>query len=167
MPCELLIRDRWYSGLVLDLSPRGLFLQTKAKPLPHERVELRIACGGSEALQLFVEVARLRRVPPSLLSTVRGGIGVRIVDAPEEYYQFLSRLAAPGPQALLVFAAEPGEGPRFRVRVREISGPRSRRIEVSAPDREAARARALEASGEGWTILEVEKLHAPAGPGSE
>jgi len=170
MPCELLVRQHWHSGRVLDLSARGLFVQTNAKPRPRERVELRIACDGTEALHLFVEVARLKRVPPSLLCVAGGGIGVRIVIAPEEYFQFLCRLVPPEQQAPLVFAAEPGEGPRFRVRVREIGGSRSRRIEVSASDREAARGRALEGIGEGWKILDVEELRPPAtdrAPGDE
>ena len=158
MPCELFVRDHWHSGLVLDFSAQGLFVQTHAKPRPRERVELRTACDRTEALELLVEVARLKRTPPALLRAAHGGIGVRIVIAPEEYYQFLARLAAPEPQTILVFADEPGADPRFRVRVREISGPRSRRIEVCAPDREAARNRALEESGEGWKVLDVEDL---------
>lgn len=59
MPCEPFIADPWHSGLVLDLSARDLLVQTKARLRPHERAELRIACNGTGALQLLVEVARL------------------------------------------------------------------------------------------------------------
>jgi PilZ domain-containing protein len=162
MPCELFVRDHWHSGLVLDLSARGFFVQTNAKPNPRERFELRLTCDGSEALDLLVEVARLRKAPPTLVSAVHGGTGVRIVIAPEEYYQFLSRIAAPERQELLDFADEPGEAARFQVRVREIGGPRSKRIEVSASDGEAARDCALAECGDGWKVLDVAEVRTPS-----
>ena len=116
---------------------------------------------------------RRHRSPPAVRGSgapQAGAAEPALCRGPEEYFQFLCRLVPPEQQAPLVFAAEPGEGPRFRVRVREIGGSRSRRIEVSASDREAARGRALEEIGEGWKILDVEELRPPAtdrAPGDE
>jgi hypothetical protein len=42
---------------------------------------------------------------------------------------------------------------RFRVRVKQISGPRTRTIEVEGEDQPAADQKALEELGEGWKVL--------------
>jgi hypothetical protein len=48
------------------------------------------------------------------------------------------------------------KGKRFRVRVSQISGSRSRSLEVTAASEEEARRKAMGASGEGWKILACE-----------
>ncbi len=168
MPCQLLIESRWHSGLVLDLSPSGLFIQTHAKTREGQEFDLSVSREQGEPLSLVVEVVRKKVVPPRLVTVAQGGVGVRILNAPEEYYGYLSRLgiadAAPPrkqgrPRGARV-AGEPAPEalPRFRVRVSQTSGPRSRRVEVCASDAEAARELALEELGGGWKVLDVEAL---------
>jgi len=169
MPCQLLVGQRAHTGLVLDLSPSGLFIQTNAKTRRGERLALTLSATGTEPMEIVVEVVRTKVVPPRLLTVAQGGIGVRIANAPEAYYQFLTEL---GIAERFVTAAEASEeseselapgpdadaGPRFRVRVSQTSGPRSRRLEISAPDAETACTRALEELGDGWKVLGVESL---------
>jgi len=168
MPCQLLVESRWHSGLVLDLSPSGLFIQTHAKTREGQRVDLSVSQEEGEPMPLVVEVVRKKVVPPRLVTVAQGGVGVRILSAPEDYYRYLEGLgiagAAPPPRrsrsrgAGAVAVPEPEALPRFRVRVSQTSGSRSRRVEVSAADADAARDIALEEIGDGWKVLDVETL---------
>ena len=143
MPCELHVGRRKHSGLVLDMSRSGLFIQTNAKTQPGQHLDLRVSTGSGEPIALVVEVVRRKVVPPRLLAIAQGGVGVRIRNAPETYFGFL---------ALLGMDRESTQ--RFRVRMRHVSGSRSRMIEVEGEDRPAAEARALEELGEGWKVLD-------------
>jgi len=64
----------------------------------------------------------------------------------------------PGSEAADPGVAEgsPPAGSRFRVRVSQVSGPRSRRVEVEAADADAAAEAALASLGDGWKVLDVE-----------
>ena len=155
IPCNLWVGTREHNALVLDLSPSGLFIQTHARTQLGER--LRVRLHEDTAMELVVEVARTKHVPPNLLAATKGGIGVRIVSATDEYYQFLADLGiAEGAQPAVELEQEPGQ--RYRVHVAQIGGPRSRRVEIAARDEEAARAGVLEELGEGWKVLRVEPL---------
>ena len=93
LPCRLTFEGRQYSGLVIDVSPSGLFIQTSAKVKPGERLDLELGLPGEpHRLPLKVVVARLRVVPPRLLSVAQGGIGVRILKAPEAFHTFMETL---------------------------------------------------------------------------
>ncbi|HKA13370.1 MAG TPA: hypothetical protein VKH41_00005, partial [Myxococcota bacterium] len=87
----------------------------------------------------------------------KGGIGVRIVSAPEEYYEMITGLGI-SERAKPVFEFERARGLRFRVHVSQVGGSRSRRVEVAASDEATAGARALEELGSGWRVLRVETL---------
>jgi len=176
MPCELHVGRRTHSGLVLDLSPSGLFIQTNAKTTPGQAIEILLSTGKGEPLPLQVEVVRKKVVPPRLLTVTGGGVGVRILNAGEAYFSFLSELgldrraaardagaagagpalAAPEPEASP--PSETASAARYRVRIKQMSGPRSRSIEVDAADADAASALALEEMGEGWKVLGVEAV---------
>ena len=170
-PCLLTVGHRVHTGLVLDLSPSGLFIQTNAKTYRGERIEMELSVREDHPLDMVVEVVRTKSVPPRLLTVAQGGIGVRIVSAPEEYFTFLNGIgisegqaptgrAAGAPAAELAGGVEleRDPGPHFRVRVGQLSGPRTRRVEVAAPDAEAAAELALEELGTGWKVLGVDQV---------
>ena len=155
MPCQLFVGEREFSALVLDLSKSGLFIQTHARPVIGERLKLLVAHKPAP-LELVVEVVRARQVPPNLLAFAKGGIGVRIVSAPEEYDLLLAALGI-GDHAE-PFEIEPEHGGRFRVYAAQIGGARSRRVEVTAADEGEAGERALEELGSDWKVLRVDAL---------
>src|SRR5262249_9053518 len=142
IPCQLWVGEREHSALILDVSPSGLFIQTHAKPQRGER--LRVQFSHDDALlELKVEVVRTETVPPNLLAATKGGIGVRIVNAPEEYYQMLAGIGVTE-RAAQSFELEREPGARFRVHVAQVGGPRSRRVEIAAADAADAAARAID-----------------------
>ena len=156
IPCQLWVGDREHTATILDLSPSGLFVQTHAKTQRGERLRLHFSREDA-LLELKVEVVRIKQVPQNLIAAVKGGIGVRIVDAPEEYYGLLTGLGI-HERAKPTFELEREPGLRFRVHVAQIGGPRSRRVELAAPDADTATARALEELGEGWKVLRIESV---------
>jgi hypothetical protein len=146
MPCELHVDRRRHSGLVLDISNTGLFIQTNAKTQPGQVIEVRLSTGSGDRIALRTEVVRRKVVPPRLLALAKGGVGVRIRNAPESYFDFLAELKIEGART----------AKRFRVRVKQISGPRSRSVEVEASDASGAEERALVELGEGWKVLAID-----------
>lgn len=168
VPCELMLPDGRHPGMVLNVSRRGLFVQTRARARPGERV--RVALNPShrqDAIGLEARVVWKRVSPPQLQSLTRGGVGLEIQLASDAYYDFLARVATPaveqsrspddrghaGPGA-------PGDASllsRFRVRVSQQGGPRSRALVVRGATEEEARQRALSSMGAGWSILEIER----------
>lgn len=156
MPCQLVFDGRPHTGLVLDLSPSGLFIQTSAKAKAGVRMELMVTQREGDPLDLVVEVVRKKVVPARLMSIAQGGVGVRVISAPEDYYTLLTELdIGEGPREA---EAKENPLPRFRVRVSQLAGPRSRRVELNADDAERAGELALEELGEGWKVLDVETL---------
>jgi hypothetical protein len=151
LPCELEVDGVTHTGLVLDVSARGLFVQTAATPGPGTSLTVRLHPPGGRAIVVQGRVARRRMVPRRLASLASGGIGLRVESAPEEFFQLLAG-ARPAPAPA---AAEPEPGRRFRVRVQQTSGPRSRTLVLAARDAADACARAVTEIGEGWSVLEV------------
>jgi hypothetical protein len=62
-----------------------------------ERCQLTLRTERGEDIELVVDVIRKLVVPRPLLSIARGGVGVRIVSAPDAYYEFLSRIGVADP----------------------------------------------------------------------
>jgi hypothetical protein len=93
MPCTLTLDGRNHGGLILDVSPGGLYIQSSAKIKPGDQIEIQMTIPGVEGRhQLQVEVVRKVIVPVRLLKIAHGGVGVRIINAPEAYYQFMDDL---------------------------------------------------------------------------
>jgi hypothetical protein len=187
MPCTLTLDGRNHGGLILDVSPGGLYIQSSAKIKPGDQIELQMTIPGIDGrLHLQVEVVRKIVVPAQLHNVARGGVGVRIINAPEAYYQFMDDLgvtadtgtskieqlenrraqsraaspvaeADPEPEAK---ADPPASQPQFRVRIKQSQGPRSRTISVEADSEDDARSQALHAAGAGWIVLGAERAGA-------
>ena len=187
MPCTLTLDGRNHGGLILDVSPGGLYIQSSAKIKPGDQIEIQMTIPGIDGRHhLQVEVVRKVVVPALLLKVARGGVGVRIVNAPEAYYQFMDALgvtadvgtskieqlenrraeaAAAPPVAEAKAEPEakadpPASQPQFRVRIKQSQGPRSRTVSVEADSEDDARRQALHAAGAGWIVLGVERADA-------
>jgi hypothetical protein len=187
MPCTLTLDGRNHGGLILDVSPGGLFIQSSAKIKPGDQLEIQTTLPGVEGrVRMQVEVVRKVIVPSQLIKVARGGVGVRIINAPEGYYKFMdalgvtadagtskiaqlenrrtkSAVASPVAEAEPEPEAEekpPAPLPQFRVRIKQSKGPRSRTVSVEADSEEDARRQALHAAGAGWVVLGVERADA-------
>ncbi|MEB2345092.1 MAG: PilZ domain-containing protein [Deltaproteobacteria bacterium] len=178
MACELKADGRQQRAIVIDLSHTGLFVQTSARLSPGTQVELLLQFEGDrEPLLLRAAVARQKAVPSNLTSVAQGGIGLRIVDAPRAYYELVGETAAPVPAAAPTIPpassprppmpaadpktapeAPPSSPPRFRVRVKQSDGPRSRILDIAAETAERASAAALAQVGAGWEALGAERV---------
>ncbi len=153
--CEIEAEGRRHRGIVLDVSPRGLFVQTDATPGPGTPVRLTLRDGDGDALELDAQVARKRLVPRRLASVATGGIGLRIASAPEEYFRLLSGEMSASRETRRAQEEPSRPEATFRVRVKQVAGPRSRSLLVNASGEDAARRQALAELGEGWSVLEV------------
>ena len=90
MTCELRYDGSKASGIVLDLSSSGLFVQTSARPAPNCIVVVHLeARGNAPVLDLRTRVARQKRVPPRLAGLDPPGLGLQILDAPDAYFKLV------------------------------------------------------------------------------
>jgi hypothetical protein len=100
LACALFIKGARQHGIILDVSSRGLFVQTSAKPAPGETVRIELTLPGqARPTQLEATVARVRTVPPALLTVAQGGIGLELKHPPEEYFLFVGKVAHVGEAA--------------------------------------------------------------------
>ncbi len=162
MACELIADGRPQRAIVLDVSSTGMFVQTSTRLVPGTPVDLQLRFeANDEPIAIRARVVRHRAVPANLTSIAQGGIGLRIVDAPPSFYERLrgqdddaaTERNPAGPVARRPAPAPAPSGPRFRVRVKQTDGPRSRIVDVAAETADAARAMALAELGSGWEAL--------------
>jgi hypothetical protein len=184
VPCEISAGGTRQRGFILDVSPKGLFVQT-SKPID-SGVEIGVELNppGRAAIALRARVARSRRVPPSLTSVASPGVGLRLTMAPPEWYEFVAgynntespnSAKSSAKPALSKDQAKPDEPapekkkrklpPRmappltrsnYRVKAKHTGGPRSRSLVVKATSREDAELRASAQLGKDWKIIGVE-----------
>ena len=94
VPCRLKLGQQQYSGLVLDVSRTGLFVQTSAAPRSGEEIEVMLSRPARDSgFALTAKVVWQRRVPSPLRRLVEGGVGLEIRYAPESYFALLSEAA--------------------------------------------------------------------------
>ena len=169
MACELIADGRPQRAIVLDVSSTGMFVQTSTRLLPGTPVELQLRFEpNDEPMAIRARVVRHRSVPANLTSVAQGGIGLRILEAPPSFYEGLrtrdddaaNPRTTTGPGALQPLAppAPAPSTPRFRVRVKQTDGPRSRMLDVAAETADAARTMALAQLGSGWEALGAEPV---------
>ena len=109
-------------------------------------------------IPLRATVVWRRVVVPHLRAVTLAGVGLRIQTAPEAYYAFLSEVS--GGTTAQVPAAGPADSvaSRFRVRVKQAGGTRSRALLIQCASEAEARHQALAKAGSGWVILEIDRL---------
>ena len=163
LPCRLEVPNGAYSGMVLNLSRGGLFVQTTAAASPGEAVHLDLSLGDAEAIALDARVVWRRVVAPHLRSVSTGGMGVHIQYAHDAYFGLVAQLAEGSPADEATPVPVPRvAGPAFRVRLRLAGGPRTRVVVVTGADEGDARARARQQTGAQWVVLDLEKIEREA-----
>jgi hypothetical protein len=164
LTCELVIGDRRHTGIVLDVSPTGLFVQTSASPPPGERLRVRLRRPGGGDVEVVASIARRYVVPSRLASVARGGIGLRIESGCDEYLELvhsaLRTEEEPTPEPRASAPPQSSQCSAYRVRAKQTSGPRSRSLQVSAASEGEARRVASAQLDESWEILAVDPVRA-------
>jgi Tfp pilus assembly protein PilZ len=165
MPCAVHVGKRRYSGIVLNVSQGGLFVQTSARASRGASIDLELSAPERlEGIGLRASVVWKRVVPHQLRSAAQGGMGVKILRADEHYYQLLAewmRVTLPSPNRdgdAPVAAAPPAVATLYRVRVLAGGGPRTRLLSIQAASAEAACAEAVRCAGAGWRVIDVEAV---------
>ncbi|TDJ03329.1 MAG: PilZ domain-containing protein [Deltaproteobacteria bacterium] len=93
IPCAFNAGGRSRSGLVLNVSRSGLFLQTSMPEGSGTVVDLELnPLERAKPIALTARVVWRRAVPAQLRTIVNGGFGMQIIRADEAYYGLLSAL---------------------------------------------------------------------------
>jgi hypothetical protein len=168
VPCKVTVAGRRHAGIVLNVSPNGLYVQTNAVASSGTRVDIDLTLGPERTIPLQATVVWRRLVPRELRNDARGGFGLRIRSASESYYELLTdclpaescaarrggsglNSPTPGRSAQVVVRQ------RYRVRVGQSGGSRSRWLVIACDSESEARRRALTEVGDTWHVLEVEQ----------
>jgi hypothetical protein len=152
VPCRLRVPAGAGSGMVLNVSRGGLFVQTSAAASPGETVHIDLGVDAAAPLGVDACVVWRRVVGAHLRSVSTGGFGARIQYAPDAWFGFLSGLA--GSEVETSAPVRPA-GAVYRVRLRLAGSPRTRIVVVESPDEAAARERALAVVGTQWVVLDL------------
>ena len=163
LTCLLVIDSQRHPAIVRDISPLGMFVQTRARPEPNSVVELIFPADGSRPeIRFEAGVARERVVPPRLQASVPEGVGLEVLDPPAEFRELLARAAAGTEDCE---ESDEGTGKPleptirvFRVRVKERNKPNSRVLTVRSQSADGARAQALSRAGRGWQVADIQEL---------
>jgi uncharacterized protein YndB with AHSA1/START domain len=163
----LRVGGQQHHGIVLDVSPTGLFVATTSPIQPGSELVVEFSApDGGTAFEVRARVARRRRVPQNLQSYEAPGIGLQLIDPPPEFARLLAggRSEEGGADADEAEEAEKAPAPpapvlpSFRLRLRQTGSPRSRTLRIEAADEAAARARAAPELAKGWEIVEIQRV---------
>ncbi len=177
MSCEINVNGARYSGIVLDISATGLFVQTNVKPSPGSVATLRLSLPGEkEPVAMKARVARKKMVPPQLLAVAGGGVGFAITEPAEVYLDFVAQVSPEDAEAVARQRAtggnpagsdarrrkEPGEKrgeapKRFRIHVVETRTGRKNTFLATCASEQEASDQVLEQLGDEWKVLFVER----------
>jgi hypothetical protein len=186
MSCEIDVNGTHFSGIVLDVSATGLFVQTNVKPTPGIVATLRLSLpGGDEPVAMKARVARKKMVPPQLLAVAGGGVGFAITEPAEVYLDFIAEMSPEHAEAVEQARAksrkragsgaararptdsgggkkESGEKPeaapkRFRIHAVETSTGRKNTYLATGASEQEASDQVLEQLGDEWKVLFVER----------
>jgi hypothetical protein len=170
LPCTLDHADRHQRGLILNLSSAGLFVQTNLPAEPGSLVGIGFQHPDvDDSIAIKAAVVWRRRVSSRMIGVTQSGMGVRILEQPRAYDEFVTSIiseeapsagpATHSPVRESTDSASPSPPPetlhRYVVRVGQSGGPRSRRLILHCPSIADARAEALLEAGTNWSILEI------------
>lgn len=94
--CQLECWGRQFPAVVLDVSPSGLFVRTAIAAPRGAEVEVTLRLAGGKTWHLRAEIARDAR-PGSSRDMLRGlGMGLRIIDIPDGFAEFVESLKPDG-----------------------------------------------------------------------
>jgi hypothetical protein len=178
LSCEIVVNESRYSGIAIDVSATGIFIQTNLKPAPGSVVKVGIQLPGiDEPVMLEARVARKKNVPPELLTLAHGGIGLALVRPGDRYLDFIAELSPEHAEAVAGVRSKTssvrrggGSGgaartrsgsttaiKRFRIHaVETASGKRNSFLATCETEQEASD-ELLKQLGDEWQVLFIER----------
>jgi hypothetical protein len=93
--CRFELDGEIHTGFLLNLSPRGLFLQTRLRLPAGTELEVKIRDLGEEPIDVLARVVHRRGSHRATSAVETGGVGMEIVNAPEALYRVLYELGTP------------------------------------------------------------------------
>lgn len=93
--CEYRTTGRSHTGIVADLSARGLFIQSSSMPEDGEQIDLLLRDPAFGEVRLWGRVVRTRSPHRTLVNFEPGGFGVRVESASEDFFQLVNGLISP------------------------------------------------------------------------
>jgi hypothetical protein len=159
--CEIRAKTRRYFGMVLNVSAEGLYVQTNARIDPGLVVELGLSTPIDRvSFTLRGRIARAYQTPVQLASVAPGGVGVRLIDPPASYLEYVRGLLAGSRQrGESAPEAAPLEGGfAFRVEMQTEVGGETRTLLVSCQTEAEAAELAQAELDEGWKLVSVARL---------
>ncbi len=90
--CEYGVQGEVHQGITLDLSARGVFIQSSIQPEEGEEIELVLREPGFAEILLRGRVAHVQLSHRSVIAAAAGGFGVQLEAARENFFQLLVRL---------------------------------------------------------------------------
>lgn len=169
-PCEILGLENRTSGTVLDLSEGGLSVLTALEADPGESLVVRFEAPNGKPIEVEALLWHSRRVRDRATGKTTWALGLMISNACDAYLRLAPQTGAPRPEpASSSEAGDPGESDEsdesgdpsakelaeFRIRVKQVGGPRTRTLTLSAESDEEASALAATHLGDDWEVLEV------------
>jgi hypothetical protein len=147
VPCVLRQGAKEAQGVLLDVSLSGLSVQTSVELGQGDEVE--VAAGK---LRVPAIAWHARRTRSGFV------VGMMLSGVSLDYERFVEGLAPPraraaGPRPPLTEIRQPESW--WKLRVKEVDGPRTRVVTLAAETRERAVEQALREIGGGWEVLEA------------
>jgi hypothetical protein len=84
--------EKYVAAYASDVGPHGFFVVTRQVEPPGTPLRVLVDFPDGGAGEIQAQVRWTKRVPASLHSVVPGGFGVKIVNAPEEWFRFCAKL---------------------------------------------------------------------------
>jgi hypothetical protein len=94
-PCDFTGGGESGSGFLLNISPRGMFLQTRTRVPPGTELQIHVRDLGPTPFTLLARVVHRTNAHRATSPVETGGMGLEIVSAPEDFYQVLYALGTP------------------------------------------------------------------------
>ena len=91
-PVDWQMADSGCTGFTHDISPTGMFVRSSQVPDVGRTVALKVLLPEGQRLRVRGTVVRAYHAPANLGKFIPNGFGVRLNEAPEEYFQLLADL---------------------------------------------------------------------------
>ena len=157
IPCAVQGQGKPVEGTVRNISAGGLCVQVDLPVEQGDVLTLTLQPDRRTSIEVQAIVWHRRRGRMKNTGNAVRLLGLVISEAPEAFGELLSTQKSPSLKPRSKRSAASLKAERYRVRVKQDSGPRTRSILVFAQDDDEAREFALEETGAGWQILEINR----------